>query len=282
VGVGDVDPAGFGATVAGRCNSSTSGGAVTFSTPPVPWVSKVWNHGGEAQETLPFNLDHPRRRLKHEETLGHQFPSPEPIWWFSGLTSPDGLRLHPRKGNRQAFIEHFAKACSRCRTPDRDLSRFRGPQNQGTTMLQERNGGNSAGCSSATMLATPMAPVALKRSTSSPSMLRSADATQENVRTPCSPWWTNRFDLIGESRFTTPRTPTHSRRIAISRASLLSIDTAEADRSLGQTRLSTLPLGGIVNPQVHPFRPPGPAFRVGHHSGGLHPPDRVGRRHPPF
>jgi 4-hydroxy-3-methylbut-2-enyl diphosphate reductase len=120
----------FGATVQEMQLLSERGCHIVDTT--CPWVSKVWNTVEKHKKHAITSIIH--GKVKHEETLATSS--------FAGtylvvldLTEAqvvcDYILGH---GNREAFMERFAKACSPGFNPDRDLVRV-GVANQ-TTMLK--------------------------------------------------------------------------------------------------------------------------------------------------
>jgi 4-hydroxy-3-methylbut-2-enyl diphosphate reductase len=120
----------FGATVQEMQLLNERGCHIVDTT--CPWVSKVWNTVEKHKKHTFTSIIH--GKVKHEETLATSS--------FAG-TYLVVLDLEEAQyvadyilgnGNRDAFIERFAKACSPGFDPDRDLERL-GVANQ-TTMLK--------------------------------------------------------------------------------------------------------------------------------------------------
>jgi len=143
VGVGDVVilPA-FGATVQEMQLLNERGCHIVDTT--CPWVSKVWNTVEKHKKHAFTSIIH--GKVKHEETLAtSSFAGTYLV--VLGLTEAQMVCDYILgKGNRQAFIEHFAKACSPGFDPAETSPGLAWPIRPPCSRAKRRK---SAGCSSA-------------------------------------------------------------------------------------------------------------------------------------
>ncbi|APD48181.1 4-hydroxy-3-methylbut-2-enyl diphosphate reductase [Synechococcus sp. CS-602] len=261
VGVGDVVilPA-FGATVQEMQLLNERGCHIVDTT--CPWVSKVWNTVEKHKKHAFTSIIH--GKVKHEETLAtSSFAGTYLV--VLGLTEAQMVCDYILgKGNRQAFIEHFAKACSPGFDPDRDLSRV-GVANQ-TTMLKSET--EEIGRMFERTMLQRHGPVALNEHFLAFNTI--CDATQERQDAMFS-LVDEPLDLMVVIGGYNSSNTTHLQEIAISRGiRSFHIDTPE--RIGPGNQIEHMPLGGDLE-SVTPFLPAGP-LRVGITSGASTP-DRV-------
>jgi len=222
----------------------------------------VWNTVEKHKKHAFTSIIH--GKVKHEETLAtSSFAGTYLV--VLGLTEAQMVCDYILgKGNRQAFIEHFAKACSPGFDPDRDLSR--GWRGQSDHHAQERNGGNRPDVR-AHHAATPW-PGRTERALLAFNTI--CDATQERQDAMFS-LVDEPLDLMVVIGGYNSSNTTHLQEIAISRASA-PFTSIRRSGSVLATRLSTCPWAAILN-RSPPFLPAGP-LRVGITSGASTP-DRV-------
>ena len=97
-----------------------------------PWVSKVWNTVEKHKKHTFTSVIH--GKVKHEETLVTSSFAGTYLVVLDLEEAQIVVDYILCKGNREAFMQRFAKACSEGFDPDRDLERL-GVANQ-TTMLK--------------------------------------------------------------------------------------------------------------------------------------------------
>ncbi|MCT0208417.1 4-hydroxy-3-methylbut-2-enyl diphosphate reductase [Synechococcus sp. CS-1332] len=265
VGTGDVVilPA-FGATVQEMQLLNERGCHIVDTT--CPWVSKVWNTVEKHKKHAFTSIIH--GKVKHEETLATSS--------FAGtylvvldlaearMVSDFILERGQGAVDRQAFMDHFAKACSPGFDPDRDLVRV-GVANQ-TTMLKSET--EEIGRLFERTMLQRFGPSELDEHFLAFNTI--CDATQERqdaifalVDEP--------LDLMVVIGGYNSSNTTHLQEIAVSRGILsFHIDTPE--RIGPGNRIEHKPLGGALE-TLEPFLPAGPV-RVGITSGASTP-DRV-------
>jgi len=246
VGVGDVVilPA-FGATVQEMQLLNERGCHIVDTT--CPWVSKVWNTVEKHKKHAFTSIIH--GKVKHEETLAtSSFAGTYLV--VLGLTEAQMVCDYILgKGNRQAFIEHFAKACSPGFDPDRDLSRV-GVANQ-TTMLKSET--EEIGRMFERTMLQRHGPVALNEHFLAFNTI--CDATQERQDAMFS-LVDEPLDLMVVIGGYNSSNTTHLQEIAISRGiRSFHIDTPE--RIGPGNQIEHMPLGGDLE-SVTPFLPAGP------------------------
>lgn len=265
VGTGDVVilPA-FGATVQEMQLLNERGCHIVDTT--CPWVSKVWNTVEKHKKHAFTSIIH--GKVKHEETLATSS--------FAGtylvvldlaearMVSDFILERGQGAIDRQAFMTHFANACSPGFDPDRDLVRV-GVANQ-TTMLKSET--EEIGRLFERTMLQRFGPAELDEHFLAFNTI--CDATQERQDAM--------FALVDEpldlmvviGGYNSSNT-THLQEIAVSRGILsFHIDTPE--RIGPGNRIEHKPLGGALE-TLEPFLPAGPV-RVGITSGASTP-DRV-------
>ncbi|MCP9834110.1 MULTISPECIES: 4-hydroxy-3-methylbut-2-enyl diphosphate reductase [unclassified Cyanobium] len=265
VGTGDVVilPA-FGATVQEMQLLNERGCHIVDTT--CPWVSKVWNTVEKHKKHAFTSIIH--GKVKHEETLATSS--------FAGtylvvLDLPEARMvsdfiLERGQGafDRQAFMAHFANACSPGFDPERDLARV-GVANQ-TTMLKSET--EEIGRLFERTMLERFGPAELDEHFLAFNTI--CDATQERQDAM--------FALVDEpldlmvviGGYNSSNT-THLQEIAVSRGiRSFHIDTPE--RIGPGNRIEHKPLGGALE-TLEPFLPAGPV-RVGITSGASTP-DRV-------
>ncbi len=265
VGTGDVVilPA-FGATVQEMQLLNERGCHIVDTT--CPWVSKVWNTVEKHKKHAFTSIIH--GKVKHEETLATSS--------FAGtylvvldlaearMVSDFILERGQGSMDRQAFMAHFANACSPGFDPDRDLVRV-GVANQ-TTMLKSET--EEIGRLFERTMLQRFGPAELDEHFLAFNTI--CDATQERQDAM--------FALVDEpldlmvviGGYNSSNT-THLQEIAVSRGiRSFHIDTPE--RIGPGNRIEHKPLGGELE-TLEPFLPEGPV-RVGITSGASTP-DRV-------
>ncbi|MFM8524302.1 MAG: 4-hydroxy-3-methylbut-2-enyl diphosphate reductase [Cyanobacteriota bacterium] len=131
VGQGDVVilPA-FGATVQEMQLLNERGCHIVDTT--CPWVSKVWNTVEKHKKHAFTSIIH--GKVKHEETLATSSFAGTYLVVLDLVEAQLVCDYILGRGDRQVFMEHFARACSPGFDPDRDLIQV-GVANQ-TTMLK--------------------------------------------------------------------------------------------------------------------------------------------------
>ncbi|MEB3261715.1 MAG: 4-hydroxy-3-methylbut-2-enyl diphosphate reductase [Cyanobacteriota bacterium] len=120
----------FGATVQEMQLLSERGCHIVDTT--CPWVSKVWNTVEKHKKHSITSIIH--GKVKHEETLATSSFAGTYLVVLDLTEAQVVCDYILGRGNREAFMERFAKACSPGFNPDRDLVRV-GVANQ-TTMLK--------------------------------------------------------------------------------------------------------------------------------------------------
>jgi 4-hydroxy-3-methylbut-2-enyl diphosphate reductase len=120
----------FGATVQEMQLLNERGCHIVDTT--CPWVSKVWNTVEKHKKHTFTSVIH--GKVKHEETLATSSFAGTYLVVLDLEEAQIVVDYILGKGNREAFMQHFAKACSEGFDPDRDLDRL-GVANQ-TTMLK--------------------------------------------------------------------------------------------------------------------------------------------------
>ena len=261
VGTGDVVilPA-FGATVQEMQLLNERGCHIVDTT--CPWVSKVWNTVEKHKKHAFTSIIH--GKVKHEETLATSSFAGTYLVVLDLAEAQMVCDYILGKGDREAFLAHFAKACSPGFDPDLDLVRV-GVANQ-TTMLKSET--EDIGRMFERTMLQRHGPVELNEHFLAFNTI--CDATQERQDAM--------FSLVDEpldlmvviGGFNSSNT-THLQEIAISRGiRSFHIDTPE--RIGPGNRIEHMPLGGDLE-VVAPFLPGGP-LRVGITSGASTP-DRV-------
>ncbi len=261
VGTGDVVilPA-FGATVQEMQLLNERGCHIVDTT--CPWVSKVWNTVEKHKKHAFSSIIH--GKVKHEETLATSSFAGTYLVVLDLAEAQMVCDYILGRGDRQAFMDRFARACSPGFDPDCDLARV-GVANQ-TTMLKSETE-EIGRMFERTMLAR-YGPAELSEHFLAFNTI--CDATQERQDAM--------FSLVDEplelmvviGGYNSSNT-THLQEIAISRGiRSFHIDTPE--RIGPGNRIEHMPLGGEME-VVAPFLPAGP-LRVGITSGASTP-DRV-------
>ena len=120
----------FGATVQEMQLLSERGCHIVDTT--CPWVSKVWNTVEKHKKHAFTSIIH--GKVKHEETLATSSFAGTYLVVLDLVEAQMVCDYILGRGDRQAFMERFAKACSPGFDPDRDLIQV-GVANQ-TTMLK--------------------------------------------------------------------------------------------------------------------------------------------------
>ena len=120
----------FGATVQEMQLLNERGCHIVDTT--CPWVSKVWNTVEKHKKHTFTSVIH--GKVKHEETLATSSFAGTYLVVLDLEEAQIVVDYILGKGNREAFMQRFAKACSEGFDPDRDLERL-GVANQ-TTMLK--------------------------------------------------------------------------------------------------------------------------------------------------
>ncbi|MEB3270228.1 MAG: 4-hydroxy-3-methylbut-2-enyl diphosphate reductase [Synechococcus sp.] len=261
VGPGDVVilPA-FGATVQEMQLLNELGCHIVDTT--CPWVSKVWNTVEKHKKHAFTSIIH--GKVKHEETLATSSFAGTYLVVLDLAEAQMVCDYILGRGDRDAFMAHFARACSPGFDPDRDLIRL-GVANQ-TTMLKSET--EEIGRLFERTLLQRFGPVDLNQHFLAFNTI--CDATQERQDAM--------FSLVDEpldlmvviGGFNSSNT-THLQEIAVSRGiRSFHIDTPE--RIGPGNRIEHMPLGGSLQLE-QPFLPDGP-IRVGITSGASTP-DRV-------
>jgi 4-hydroxy-3-methylbut-2-en-1-yl diphosphate reductase len=250
----------FGATVQEMQLLNERGCHIVDTT--CPWVSKVWNTVEKHKKHSFTSIIH--GKVKHEETLATSS--------FAGiylvvLDLAEAQLVSDYilgKGERQAFMQRFANACSPGFDPDRDLVRV-GVANQ-TTMLKSET--EEIGKLFERTMLQRYGPIELNDHFLAFNTI--CDATQERqdamfalVDEP--------LDLLVVIGGYNSSNTTHLQEIAVSRGiRSFHIDTPE--RIGPGNRIEHMPLGGTLELE-DPFLPEGP-IRVGITSGASTP-DRI-------
>ncbi|MEY3735352.1 MAG: hypothetical protein RLZZ624_410 [Cyanobacteriota bacterium] len=261
VGQGDVVilPA-FGATVQEMQLLNERGCHIVDTT--CPWVSKVWNTVEKHKKHAFTSIIH--GKVKHEETLATSSFAGTYLVVLDLVEAQMVCDYILGRGDRQAFMERFAKACSPGFDPDRDLIQV-GVANQ-TTMLKSET--EEIGRLFERTMLERFGPQALNEHFLAFNTI--CDATQERQDAM--------FALVDEpldlmvviGGYNSSNT-THLQEIAMSRGiRSFHIDTPE--RIHADNAIEHKPLDGDLTISA-PFLPPGP-LRIGITSGASTP-DRV-------
>ena len=250
----------FGATVQEMQLLNERGCHIVDTT--CPWVSKVWNTVEKHKKHDITSIIH--GKVKHEETLATSSFAGTYLVVLDLAEAQLVCDYILGKGDRDAFMARFAKACSPGFDPDRDLSRV-GVANQ-TTMLKSET--EEIGRMFERTMLQRFGPVELNDHFVAFNTI--CDATQERQDAM--------FALVDEpldlmvviGGYNSSNT-THLQEIAVSRGiRSFHIDTPE--RIGPGNRIEHKPLGGELE-VVEPFLPEG-TLRVGITSGASTP-DRV-------
>ncbi len=261
VGIGDVVilPA-FGATVQEMQLLNERGCHIVDTT--CPWVSKVWNTVEKHKKHAFSSIIH--GKVKHEETLATSSFAGTYLVVLDLAEAQMVCDYILGKGDREAFITHFAKASSPGFDPDLDLVRV-GVANQ-TTMLKSET--EEIGRMFERTMLQRYGPAELNDHFLAFNTI--CDATQERQDAMFS-LVDEPLDLMVVIGGYNSSNTTHLQEIAISRGiRSFHIDTPE--RIGPGNRIEHMPLGGDLE-VVTPFLPEGP-LRVGITSGASTP-DRV-------
>jgi 4-hydroxy-3-methylbut-2-enyl diphosphate reductase len=261
VGTGDVVilPA-FGATVQEMQLLNERGCHIVDTT--CPWVSKVWNTVEKHKKHAFTSIIH--GKVKHEETLATSSFAGTYLVVLDLAEAQMVCDFILGRGDREAFMARFARACSPGFDPDQDLARV-GVANQ-TTMLKSET--EEIGRLFERTMLQRYGPADLSEHFLAFNTI--CDATQERQDAM--------FALVDEpldlmvviGGYNSSNT-THLQEIAISRG-ILSFHIDTPDRIGPGNRIEHKPLGGELE-TVAPFLPAGP-LRVGITSGASTP-DRV-------
>jgi 4-hydroxy-3-methylbut-2-enyl diphosphate reductase len=250
----------FGATVQEMQLLNERGCHIVDTT--CPWVSKVWNTVEKHKKHDITSIIH--GKVKHEETLATSSFAGTYLVVLDLAEAQLVCDYILGKGDREAFMARFAKACSPGFDPDRDLNRV-GVANQ-TTMLKSET--EEIGRMFERTMLQRFGPVELNDHFVAFNTI--CDATQERQDAM--------FALVDEpldlmvviGGYNSSNT-THLQEIAVSRGiRSFHIDTPE--RIGPGNRIEHKPLGGELE-VVEPFLPEG-TLRVGITSGASTP-DRV-------
>jgi 4-hydroxy-3-methylbut-2-enyl diphosphate reductase len=250
----------FGATVQEMQLLNERGCHIVDTT--CPWVSKVWNTVEKHKKHAITSIIH--GKVKHEETLATSSFAGTYLVVLDLAEAQLVCDYILGKGNREAFMARFERACSPGFDPDRDLQRL-GVANQ-TTMLKSET--EEIGRLFERTMLQRFGPVELNEHFVAFNTI--CDATQERQDAM--------FALVDEpldlmvviGGYNSSNT-THLQEIAVSRGiRSFHIDTPE--RIGPGNRIEHMPLGGTLELE-EPFLPAGP-IRVGITSGASTP-DRV-------
>jgi 4-hydroxy-3-methylbut-2-enyl diphosphate reductase len=250
----------FGATVQEMQLLSERGCHIVDTT--CPWVSKVWNTVEKHKKHSFTSIIH--GKVKHEETLATSSFAGTYLVVLDLAEAQMVSEYILGNGDRQSFMDRFAKACSPGFDPDRDLIRV-GVANQ-TTMLKSET--EEIGRLFERTMLQRFGPIELNEHFLAFNTI--CDATQERqdaifalVDEP--------LDLMVVIGGYNSSNTTHLQEIAVSRGiRSFHIDTPE--RIGPGNRIEHMPLGGELEIEL-PFLPEGP-IRVGITSGASTP-DRV-------
>jgi 4-hydroxy-3-methylbut-2-enyl diphosphate reductase len=250
----------FGATVQEMQLLNERGCHIVDTT--CPWVSKVWNTVEKHKKHAFTSIIH--GKVKHEETLATSSFAGTYLVVLDLAEAQMVSEYILGKGDRDAFMARFAKACSPGFDPDRDLIRV-GVANQ-TTMLKSET--EEIGRLFERTMLQRFGPTELNEHFLAFNTI--CDATQERqdaifalVDEP--------LDLMVVIGGYNSSNTTHLQEIAISRGiRSFHIDTPE--RIGPGNRIEHMPLGSALETEL-PFLPEGP-IRVGITSGASTP-DRV-------
>jgi 4-hydroxy-3-methylbut-2-enyl diphosphate reductase len=227
-----------------------------------PWVSKVWNTVEKHKKHAFTSIIH--GKVKHEETLATSSFAGTYLVVLDMAEAQMVCDYILEGGDRQAFMDRFAKACSPGFDPDRDLARV-GVANQ-TTMLKSET--EEIGRLFERTMLKRYGPAELSEHFLAFNTI--CDATQERQDAM--------FALVDEpldlmvviGGYNSSNT-THLQEIAVSRGiRSFHIDTPE--RIGPGNQIEHMPLGSALETEL-PFLPEGP-IRVGITSGASTP-DRV-------
>ncbi|MEO1002267.1 MAG: 4-hydroxy-3-methylbut-2-enyl diphosphate reductase [Cyanobacteria bacterium J06638_7] len=250
----------FGATVQEMQLLNERGCHIVDTT--CPWVSKVWNTVEKHKKHAFTSIIH--GKVKHEETLATSSFAGTYLVVLDLAEAQLVCDYILGKGNREAFMDRFASACSPGFDPDRDLVRV-GVANQ-TTMLKSET--EEIGKLFERTMLQGYGPAHLNEHFLAFNTI--CDATQERqdaifalVDEP--------LDLMVVIGGYNSSNTTHLQEIAVSRGiRSFHIDTPE--RIGPGNRITHKPLGGDLEVE-EPFLPAGP-IRVGITSGASTP-DRI-------
>ena len=250
----------FGATVQEMQLLSERGCHIVDTS--CPWVSKVWNTVEKHKKHSFTSIIH--GKVKHEETLATSSFAGTYLVVLDLAEAQMVSEYILGNGDRQSFMDRFAKACSPGFDPDRDLIRV-GVANQ-TTMLKSET--EEIGRLFERTMLQRFGPIELNEHFLAFNTI--CDATQERqdaifalVDEP--------LDLMVVIGGYNSSNTTHLQEIAVSRGiRSFHIDTPE--RIGPGNRIEHMPLGGELEIEL-PFLPEGP-IRVGITSGASTP-DRV-------
>ena len=250
----------FGATVQEMQLLSERGCHIVDTT--CPWVSKVWNTVEKHKKHSFTSIIH--GKVKHEETLATSSFAGTYLVVLDLAEAQMVSEYILGNGDRESFMDRFAKACSPGFDPDRDLIRV-GVANQ-TTMLKSET--EEIGRLFERTMLQRFGPIELNEHFLAFNTI--CDATQERqdaifalVDEP--------LDLMVVIGGYNSSNTTHLQEIAVSRGiRSFHIDTPE--RIGPGNRIEHMPLGGELEIEL-PFLPEGP-IRVGITSGASTP-DRV-------
>ena len=250
----------FGATVQEMQLLSERGCHIVDTT--CPWVSKVWNTVEKHKKHSFTSIIH--GKVKHEETLATSSFAGTYLVVLDLAEAQMVSEYILGNGDRQSFMDRFAKACSPGFDPDRDLIQV-GVANQ-TTMLKSET--EEIGRLFERTMLQRFGPIELNEHFLAFNTI--CDATQERqdaifalVDEP--------LDLMVVIGGYNSSNTTHLQEIAVSRGiRSFHIDTPE--RIGPGNRIEHMPLGGELEIEL-PFLPEGP-IRVGITSGASTP-DRV-------
>ena len=250
----------FGATVQEMQLLSERGCHIVDTT--CPWVSKVWNTVEKHKKHAFTSIIH--GKVKHEETLATSSFAGTYLVVLDLAEAQMVSEYILGNGDRQSFMDRFAKACSPGFDPDLDLIRV-GVANQ-TTMLKSET--EEIGRLFERTMLQRFGPIELNEHFLAFNTI--CDATQERqdaifalVDEP--------LDLMVVIGGYNSSNTTHLQEIAVSRGiRSFHIDTPE--RISPDNCIEHMPLGGELETE-RPFLPEGP-IRVGITSGASTP-DRV-------
>ena len=243
----------FGATVQEMQLLSERGCHIVDTT--CPWVSKVWNTVEKHKKHSFTSIIH--GKVKHEETLATSSFAGTYLVVLDLAEAQMVSEYILGNGDRQSFMERFAKACSPGFDPDSDLIRV-GVANQ-TTMLKSET--EEIGRLFERTMLQRFGPIELNEHFLAFNTI--CDATQERQDAI--------FALVDEPLYLmvviggyNSSNTTHLQEIAVSRGiHSFHIDTPE--RIGPGNRIEHMPLGGVLEIE-QPFLPEGP-IRVGITSG---------------
>ena len=227
-----------------------------------PWVSKVWNTVEKHKKHAFTSIIH--GKVKHEETLATSSFAGTYLVVLDLAEAQMVCDYILGKGDRQAFMARFARACSPGFDPDRDLARV-GVANQ-TTMLKSET--EEIGRLFERTMLQRFGPTRLDEHFLAFNTI--CDATQERQDAMFS-LVDEPLDLMVVIGGYNSSNTTHLQEIAVSRG-ILSFHIDRPERIGPGNRIEHKPLAGELE-TVEPFLPSGP-IRVGITSGASTP-DRV-------